>query len=149
VWNHDDALEWWLLEDHAHAGLSRWVEDLNRLYRSEPALHEIDFEPAGFAWIDCNDSEDSVLSYLRRARDGSSVLVVANFTPVPRENYLVGVPDAGYWRERLNSDATLYGGSGVGNQGGVHSVPVCAHGHYHALNLRLPPLAILVLQREG
>jgi 1,4-alpha-glucan branching enzyme len=147
-WNHDDVLEWWRLEDHAHAGLQRWVEDLNRLYRSEPALHEVDFDPAGFAWIDCNDSEDSVLSYLRRARDGSSLLVVANFTPVPRENYLVGVPDAGHWRERLNSDATLYGGSGVGNHGGVDSVPVAAHGHFHALNLRLPPLGVLVLQRE-
>ena len=148
-WNHDDALEWWRLDDHYHAGVQRWVEDLNRLYRGEPALHEIDFDPAGFAWIDANDSEDSVLSYLRKARDGSSLLVVANFTPVPRDNYLVGVPDPGHWRERLNSDATLYGGSGIGNQGGVDSVPVAAHGHYHALNLRLPPLAVLVLQREG
>jgi 1,4-alpha-glucan branching enzyme len=148
-WNHDDSLEWWVLGDALHSGVQRWVEDLNRLYRSEPALHELDFEPAGFAWIDCNDAEASVLSYLRKARDGSSLLVVANFTPVPRENYLVGVPEAGHWVERLNSDATLYGGSGVGNQGGVHSVPVAAHGHFHALNLRLPPLAVLVLQHEG
>jgi 1,4-alpha-glucan branching enzyme len=148
-WNHDDSLEWWLLGNDAHSGVQRWVEDLNRLYRDEPALYELDFDPAGFAWIDCNDAEASVLSFLRKARDGSSLLVVANFTPVPRENYLVGVPQAGRWRERLNGDATLYGGSGVGNQGGVHSVPVASHGHFHALNLRLPPLAMLILQHEG
>jgi 1,4-alpha-glucan branching enzyme len=148
-WNHDDALEWWLLGNDAHSGLQRWMEDLNRLYRDEPALYELDFDAAGFEWIDASDSEASVLSYLRKAKDGSSVLVVANFTPVPREDYLVGVPQAGYWVERLNSDATLYGGSGVGNQGGVHSVPVAAHGRFNALNLRLPPLGILILQRDG
>ncbi len=148
-WNHDDALEWWLLANDAHGGLQRWVEDLNRLYRSEPALYELDFDAAGFEWIDANDSEASVLSFLRKAKDGSSVLVVGNFTPVPRDDYLVGVPQAGYWVERLNSDATLYGGSGVGNHGGVHSVPVAAHGRFNALNLRLPPLGILVLQRDG
>ena len=145
-WNHDDSLEWWVLGHEGHSGLQRWVEDLNRLYRNEPALYELDFDPAGFAWINCNDAESSVLSYLRIARDGSSLLVVANFTPLPRDNYLVGVPQAGHWRERLNSDATLYGGSGVGNQGGVDSVPVAAHGHFHALNLRLPPLGIVILQ---
>jgi 1,4-alpha-glucan branching enzyme len=148
-WNHDDSLEWWVLGDTFHGGMQRWVEDLNRLYRSEPALHELDFEPAGFAWIDCHDAEASVLSFLRKARDGRALLVVANFTPMPRENYLVGVPHAGHWRERLNSDATLYGGSGVGNQGGVNSVPVAAHGHFHSLNLRLPPLGVLFLQHEG
>ena len=148
-WNHDDALDWWLLADHAHGGLQRWVEDLNRCYREEPALHELDFDAAGFEWIDANDAEDSVLSYLRKASDGSTVLVVANFTPVPRADYLVGVPHAGYWAERLNSDATLYGGSGVGNQGGVHSVPVSAHGRFHALNLHLPPLGLLVFKLEG
>ena len=148
-WNHDDSLEWWRLADDAHGGLQRWVEDLNRLYRIEPALYELDFDPAGFAWVDCNDAESSVLSFLRIARDGSSLLVVANFTPMARENYLVGVPQAGHWRERLNSDATLYGGSGVGNQGGVDSVPVAAHGHFHSLNLHLPPLGILILQHQG
>jgi 1,4-alpha-glucan branching enzyme len=147
-WNHDDALDWWCLEQHLHAGLQRWVEDLNRLYRAEPALHQVDFDAAGFEWIDGSDAQASVLSYLRKARDGSEILVVANFTPVLREDYLVGVPQPGYWRECLNSDATLYGGSGSGNQGGVHSVPVSAHGRYHALNLRLPPLAVLMLKRE-
>jgi 1,4-alpha-glucan branching enzyme len=149
-WNHDAELDWWLLEDSdAHRGVQRWVEDLNRLYRSEPALHRIDFDTAGFEWIDGSDDECSVISYLRKSGDGRVLLVVANFTPVPRENYLVGVPRPGRWRERLNSDATLYGGSGVGNQGGADSVPVAVHGRYHALNLRLPPLGILILQHEG
>jgi 1,4-alpha-glucan branching enzyme len=148
-WNHDDELDWWLLgANDAHGGLQRWVEDLNRLYRTEPALHALDFDAAGFEWIDGADTEGSVISYLRKSGD-AVLLVVANFTPVPRENYLVGVPRPGHWRERLNSDATLYGGSGVGNQGGVDSVPVAAHGRYHALNLRLPPLGILILQHEG
>lgn len=148
-WNHDRALDWGHLENHFHSGLQRWMQDLNRLYTSEPALYELDFEPAGFAWIDGNDAEASVLSFLRRAKDGSCLLVVANFTPMPRHNYLVGVPMAGYWRERINSDAALYGGSGVGNLGGCDSAPVAAHGHFHALNLQLPPLGLLVLQHAG
>ena len=149
-WTHDDALEWWVLgADDRHAGLQRWIEDLNRLYRATPALHELDFDRAGFEWIDAQDAEGSVLSYLRRARDGSCVLVVANFTPVPRSNYLLGAPHPGYWAEKLNSDATLYGGSGVGNHGGVHSVPVSAHGRYQALNLQLPPLGMLVFELQG
>ena len=146
-WNHDEALDWQALQGDQHRGLQRWVEDLNRLYRSEPALYQLDFDASGFQWIDAQDSEASVLSYLRKARDGTAVLVVANFTPVPRENYLVGIPHAGHWAELLNSDALLYGGSGVGNQGGVDSVPVSAHGFYQALNLRLPPLGILVLKQ--
>ncbi|WP_418320913.1 1,4-alpha-glucan branching protein GlgB [Piscinibacter sakaiensis] len=148
-WNHDDALEWWVVaQESTHGGVQRWLEDLNQLYRSEPALHEIDFEPAGFQWLESNDSEQSVISFLRKARDGSPLLVVANFTPQPRDNYLVGVPQAGRWVERLNSDATVYGGSGVGNQGGASSVPVAAHRQFQALNLRLPPLGLLVLQPE-
>jgi 1,4-alpha-glucan branching enzyme len=148
-WNHDDALDWSLLDDAAHRGLQRWVEDLNRLYRSTPALHTLDFDATGFEWIDSNDAQHSVLSYLRRGADGSLLLVVGNFTPVPRLNHLVGVPQAGHWRERLNSDATLYGGSGVGNQGGAHTVPVAANGRYQALNLDLPPLGILMLSLDG
>jgi 1,4-alpha-glucan branching enzyme len=145
-WSHEAELEWWALGDPAHRGVQRWVEDLNRLYRGEPALHQRDFEGSGFEWIDCNDAENSVLCYLRRAADGSPLLVVANFTPIPRDNYLVGIPQPGYWRECLNSDATLYGGSGIGNQGGVASVPVSAHGRFHALNLHLAPLGILFLK---
>jgi 1,4-alpha-glucan branching enzyme len=148
-WAHDEALEWWVVDHAGHGGVQRWVEDVNRLYRSEPALHEIDFDPAGFEWIDANDSEDSVLSFLRKSRDGRMLLVVCNFTPVPRDNYAVGVPRAGRWVERLNSDAAVYGGSGVGNWGGVDSVPISAHGRYHALMLHLPPLGMLVLQHEG
>jgi 1,4-alpha-glucan branching enzyme len=148
-WNHDAALDWGLLEQPLHAGLQRWVEDLNRCYREHGALHQLDFDGAGFEWIDCNDAEASVISYLRKGRDGAMLLVVANFTPVPRDNYLVGVPRGGRWVERLNSDATLYGGGGIGNLGGVSSVPVAAHGRFHALNLRLPPLAVLVLEPEG
>jgi 1,4-alpha-glucan branching enzyme len=147
-WNHDDALDWWLLPGHLHGGLQRWVEDLNRLYRESPALHQLDFDAGGFEWIDANDSEDSVLSFLRKARDGSSLLVVANLTPIPRENYMIGVPQPGHWHECLNSDATLYGGSGVGNSGGVDSVPVAAHGRFHSLNLRLPPLGVLMFRQE-
>ncbi|WP_298829714.1 1,4-alpha-glucan branching protein GlgB [uncultured Piscinibacter sp.] len=148
-WSHDSALDWQALEGEHHRGLQRWVEDLNRLYRSKPALFEIDFEPAGFQWIEADDAEHSVLAFLRKARDGSTLLVVANFTPLPRENYLVGVPHAGHWCELLNSDATLYGGSGIGNLSGTDTVPVPAQGHFQSLNLRLPPLGILVLEHEG
>jgi 1,4-alpha-glucan branching enzyme len=145
-WNHDRALDWGHLDNHFHSGLQRWVQDLNRLYAREPAMYELDFDPAGFAWIDGNDSEASVLSFLRYAQDGSCLLVVANFTAMPRNNYWVGVPKAGHWRERINSDAALYGGSGVGNLGGCDSAPVSAHGYFHALKLQLPPLGLLVLQ---
>ncbi len=148
-WSHDRELDWGLLDDPAHAGIARWVEDLNRLLREHPALHQLDFDAAGFEWVDCHDAENSVFSWLRKARDGRVLLVVANFTPVPRPDYLVGVPRAGRWRERLNSDAALYGGSGVGNQGGADTVPVSAHGRYQALNLKLPPLGVLVFEPEG
>jgi 1,4-alpha-glucan branching enzyme len=145
-WSHEAELDWGLLDDPGHAGIARWVEDLNRLLREHPALHQQDFDAAGFQWVDCHDAEHSVLAFLRRARDGGLLLVVANFTPVPRDNYLVGVPRSGPWHERLNSDAPLYGGSGIGNHGRAHTVPVAAHGHYQALNLRLPPLAVLMLE---
>jgi 1,4-alpha-glucan branching enzyme len=147
-WSHDRQLDWELLDDPAHAGIARWVEDLNRLLRENPALHERDCESGGFEWVDCNDAENSVLSYLRKSRDGGLLLVAANFTPLPRADYLVGVPRPGHWRERMNSDATLYGGSGVGNQGGVDSVPVSMHGRFHALNLTLPPLGLLMFELQ-
>jgi 1,4-alpha-glucan branching enzyme len=147
-WSHEAELDWPALTHDRHRGLQRWVEDLNRLYRSKPALYEIDFEAAGFEWIEANESERSVLAFLRRGRDGSMLLVVANFTPQPLENYLVGVPQPGRWREVLNSDATLYGGSGVGNMSLTQSVPVAAHGRFQSLNLRLPPLGVLMLEPE-
>ncbi|MEO6409303.1 MAG: 1,4-alpha-glucan branching protein GlgB [Burkholderiaceae bacterium] len=149
-WGHDGALDWRALEQPLHRGLQRWVEDLNKLYRNKPALHALDFDPAGFEWISADDAEHSVLVFLRRARSGPPVLVVANFTPVPRENFLVGVPSSGRWNELLNSDATLYGGSGIGNLSQTQTVPVTAHGRFQALNLRLPPLGILILEpQEG
>ncbi len=147
-WTHEGTLEWQSLENDRHRGLQRWVEDLNRLYRAKPALHEIDFEAAGFEWIEADDADRSVLAYLRKARDGSNLLVVANFTPLPRENYLVGVPTGGRWRELLNSDATLYGGSGVGNLSACETVPVASQGRFHSLNLTLPPLGVLVFEHE-
>ena len=148
-WTHEESLEWHVLQYPEHDGLRRWVADLNRLYRAEPALYQNDFEQSGFEWVDCNDSQQSVLSFLRRPRDGSApLLVVCNFTPVPRLNYVVGVPGGGYWRELANSDATLYGGSGLGNLGGVVAAPLAAHGRFHSLAITLPPLAVLMFKAE-
>ena len=147
-WNHDSSLEWDLLEHDVHKGLQRWVRDLNTLYRGEPALHELDCEAAGFEWIDCNDSERSTLAYLRRGRSTQDVVVVCNFTPVPRANFRVGVPRAGHWREVLNSDAPLYGGSGQGNLGGLRSAPVSCRGHAQSIAITLPPLAVVVFRSE-
>jgi 1,4-alpha-glucan branching enzyme len=148
-WTHEGELDWGQAAHPAHAGIARWIGDLNALLRNEPALHEIDFSPEGFAWIDCNDTASSVLSFERRSRDGRSVMVVCNFTPVPRTNYVVGVPSAGRWREALNSDAPIYGGSGQGNLGGVEAAPVPAHGRFQSLSLTLPPLAALFLVRDA
>ena len=148
-WTHEGELEWWVLQQPEHAGLQRWVCDLNALYRKEPALHEVDFDAAGFEWVDCHDEQASVLSFLRRPRDGPPVLVVCNFTPVPRHNYTLGVPEGGFWRELLNSDSMGYGGSGVGNYGGVEAAPVPAHGRFHSLTLTLPPLATLYFKPEA
>jgi 1,4-alpha-glucan branching enzyme len=143
-WSHEESLDWHLLEQAQHRGLLRLVRDLNTAYRGEPALHELDCDPAGFAWIDCNDEEQSTLSFLRYARDGREALaVVCNFTPVPRANFRVGVPFGSEWREILNSDATLYGGGGQGNLGGVRATPVAAHGHAQSLAITLPPLAVV------
>jgi 1,4-alpha-glucan branching enzyme len=138
-----------LLAHAEHAGVQRFVSDLNRVYRATPALHEVDFEMPGFEWIVGDDRDASVVAFLRRARGGAPVLVACNFTPVPRVNYAVGVAEPGFWREVLNGDATLYGGSGMGNLGGVHSVPVGAHGRFHSLTLTLPPLATVFLEFGG
>jgi 1,4-alpha-glucan branching enzyme len=148
-WQHDQSLDWHLLQFPAHAGVQRWCQDLNQAYRSQPALHELDCEPAGFQWIDAADWENSVLSYLRKGRaEDQLLLIVCNFTPVPRFNYRVGVPRAGYWREILNSDAREYGGSGLGNLGGQTTAPVPWHGQPQSLNLTLPPLAAVFLQYQ-
>jgi len=148
-WQHEESLEWHVLQYPLHAGAQRWLQDLNRFYRSEPALFEKDFVPEGFQWVDCNDWEESVISFLRRGkRPEDCVLVVCNFTPEVRRNYVVGVPFGGYWEECLNSDAPLYGGSGQGNFGGLDTAPVGAHGHYHSLAITLPPLAVLYFRHR-
>ena len=144
-WNHDASLDWHLLDQPLHRQLSLWLADLNRLLRQLPALHEQDFNAQGFEWIDASDGDQSTLSFLRRSASGEVLAVVCNFTPVPRYNYRVGVPTGGRWAEVLNSDATTYGGSGLGNSGGVDSAPVPSHGRYHSLMLTLPPLGMLML----
>jgi 1,4-alpha-glucan branching enzyme len=149
-WNHDASLDWNLLEYPMHFALQRWVEDLNRLYRTEPALHEADAHYAGFSWIDCTDASASVLSFVRQTKDAQSmILVVVNFTPVPRHNYRVGAPRSGFWNEVLNSDAAHYGGSNQGNLGGVDTAPIPYHGHLQSLNLILPPLGVVFLKYQG
>src|SRR5215469_1503062 len=148
-WNHETSLDWNLLESPLHSALARWVRDLNTFYRGQPALYELDFDPAGFAWVDCKDFQRSVVSFLRRGRNpDDQLLFVCNFTPVVRRNYRVGVPKEGFWKEVLNSDAPLYGGSGQGNFGGLHTVPLPIHGHPYSLNMTLPPLGIVVCQPE-
>ncbi len=148
-WNHEASLEWPLLEFESHQRLQRLVADLNRLYAAEPSLHEVDFDWRGFEWVDCNDADSSVLSFLRRAKNPQDFLVVvANFTPMVRENYRVGVPEAGFYHEVLNTDAAAYGGSNVGNLGGVAAEPVPWLGHSYSLNLHLPPLGAVFLKLQ-
>jgi 1,4-alpha-glucan branching enzyme len=148
-WNHDTSLDWHLLDFPQHAGLQHWVADLNRLYRTEPALHRHDFSPEGFRWIDCNDHIHSALSLIRfGAERGEEIIGVFNFTPVPRHNYRVGAPAAGFWKELLNSDARDYGGSGQGSLGGMEASPIPSHGFRCSLNLVLPPMGA-VFFRHG
>jgi 1,4-alpha-glucan branching enzyme len=145
-WSHDGSLDWDLVDYPLHSGVQQWIRDLNRLYRSEPALHELDCEPAGFEWIDCGDAESSVVSLIRKGKSTANlVLMVCNFTPVPRQEYRIGAPHGGFWREALNSDATEYGGSGMGNRGGVDADAWPQHGRPFSLPLTLPPLSALFL----
>jgi 1,4-alpha-glucan branching enzyme len=147
-WDHDSSLDWHLLDEPLHEGLRRWVRDLNLTYQHERSLHEVDFEGSGFSWIDCHDNENSVVSMLRRARDpGDFTVMVVNFTPVPRPGYRIGVPEAGWYREILNSDAEIYGGGNMGNGGGLHSEPVAAHGFEQSLRLVVPPLGFVLLKK--
>ncbi|VTU23642.1 1,4-alpha-glucan branching enzyme GlgB [Variovorax sp. PBS-H4] len=147
-WTHDGELEWWVSTLDGHAGLQRFVAQLNGVYRTTPALHELDFSGAGFEWVTADDAEHSVFAFLRKPREGAPVLVVSNMTPVPRTNYLLGVPRGGFWRERLNSDASEFGGAGWGNFGGVEASPVRSHGRMHSLCLTLPPLSTLILEHD-
>ena len=149
-WDHDRELDWDLLQSPPHAGLQRWVADLNRVYRAEAALHELDFDPSGFRWVDGTDAAQSVISYARHGKSAADVvLVVCNFTPVPRHNYRVGVPGGGKWIELLNSDAETYGGSDQGNLGGTTATPMRYHDLPYSLSLTLPPLAALFLKQVG
>jgi 1,4-alpha-glucan branching enzyme len=144
-WNHESSLDWHLAEYQRHNGLQRLVGDLNALYRGSAALHRTDCDPVGFEWIDCHDADQSTLSFLRRTADGKEVLAVAcNFTPVPRPNFRIGVPVPGHWREVLNTDAQIYGGSGQGNLGGAGTVPIPSHDEPQSLLITLPPLAVVV-----
>ncbi len=148
-WDFNYSLSWDALNWPPHQGVSRVVSDLNRLYRQESALYEVDFEPQGFVWIDANDSENSVISFMRYNRGRNEYLIfICNFTPVPRFNYRIGVPQAGYYAELLNTDAVEYWGSGMGNQGGAQSEEFPWHNYPHSLDLTLPPLATLVLKRR-
>ncbi|UCE89906.1 MAG: 1,4-alpha-glucan branching enzyme, partial [Pseudomonadota bacterium] len=146
-WNHNQALDWYVLDYPLHHGVQTLVRDLNRLYRDTPSLHRISFEPQGFEWIDCHDSDQSTLSYLRWD-GGEFTIVVLNFTPVPRHNYRIGVPEGGHYREIHNSDSVFYGGSNVGNEYPIIAEDVSWMGRPHSLCLNLPPLSGIVLQRE-
>ncbi|NML16067.1 1,4-alpha-glucan branching protein GlgB [Azohydromonas caseinilytica] len=150
-WTHEGELDWGLTQQPLHAGVQRLVADLNRLLRTEPALHELDFGWEGFQWLEAQDAERTLLAFLRRpaTRGAKPLLVACNFTPVPRENVLLGVPARGTWRELLNTDAEVYGGSGWGNLGRIESRPLPAHGLLHSIRVVLPPLAVIVLQHES
>lgn len=146
-WNHDKSIDWHLLEHERHRGVQRLVGDLNRLYRQKAALHQTDSEDWGFAWVDCEDRDASVVSFLRRGPDtGQSLLVVCHFTPLVRETYRLGVPQPGAWRELLNSDSNHYAGSNIGNTGGVVAEPIPFHGHPYSIELTVPPLAAVIFE---
>jgi 1,4-alpha-glucan branching enzyme len=148
-WNHDTSLDWHLLEQDGHAGVQRLIRDLNALYRSQPALYEVDFDPAGFHWLDANDVARNILAFLRIAADGErAVACVCNLSPVPREHYRLGLPHGGRWREALNTDSHHYGGSDVGNWGGVEAEPYPWQGQPWSAELTLPPLGVLWLVPE-
>lgn len=147
-WTHDESLDWHLLQWQPHQGVMRLVADLNRIYRANPTLYELDFEQGGFEWIDFSDWQSSVVSFIRKGKtSGQYTLVTCNFTPVPRNNYIVGVPEGGFWKERLNTDALEYGGSGAGNYGGQEARSEGAHGRPCSLELTLPPLGAVVFTR--
>lgn len=147
-WSHQGELHWHLLDDESHRGVYRWLGDLNRLYRRCAALHRTDAQPAGFEWIDCADSTQSIAAFARRAEGEKPLVFVCNFTPVPRADYQLGLPAPGPYREVLNSDAAIYGGSGVGHGGWVQTEAIACHGRPHSARLHLPPLGLLVLEPQ-
>ncbi len=147
-WNANAQLDWWLLDAGPfHRGVQKFVADLNALYQKSPALWQADYDHAGFSWIDCNDRDNSVLSFLRQTADGKNqTVIILNLTPVPREKYRVGLPRAGKWREVLNSNAAIYCGSDSGNPKGVMAQKISTHGHEHSAEFLLPPLSVSVFQ---
>jgi len=147
-WNVDASLDWHLLSDPMHEGVRRCVKDLNRVYRETPALHRHDCEGHGFAWIDCNDRDNSVISWMRKGDQGDLAVTVINFTPVVREDYRLGVPAPGWYRETMNSDSDYYGGSNVGLGGGVMAEEIAWHGQPYSVALKMPPLGALILTLE-
>ncbi|NLA91791.1 MAG: 1,4-alpha-glucan branching enzyme, partial [Synergistaceae bacterium] len=147
-WNHDDSLQWDQLNIPEHRGVSLLVGELNRIYREEPALHELDFTSGGFEWCDFSDWEKSVVAFVRKSRSGDMVMAVCNFTPLPRLHYRIPVPRSGYWRELLNTDAREYGGGGFGNFGGLYSVKLKWKQWDNSLCVTLPPLGMLLLKLE-
>ena len=147
-WNHDQSLDWHELNDPRHAGIARWFADVCRFYRESPELWKLDASPKGFEWIDCSDRDSSVVSFIRRDGEGRTLALVANFTPVVRTGYRVGLPCGGGWREVLNSDAEVYGGSGAGNMGRVEAEAEEFHGRPYSAELTLPPLGCVVLKPE-
>jgi 1,4-alpha-glucan branching enzyme len=149
-WYHEKSLDWDLLTRPHHEGVQRWVQNLNQLYKMEISLHEVDFSNEGFEWIDFRDADSSIISFIRKAKTSTDImLIAANFTPVPRTNYRIGVPRDGFWQEVLNSDAKIYGGSGHGNFGGMEATPIPCHGHYHSISIVLPPLGVVFLKSEA
>ncbi len=146
-WNHDTSLDWDLLQYAPHQGIFQWIKDLNKVYRSEPALFALDFVPEGFQWVDLHNWEESIISFLRKSPNAKDqLLVICNLTPIPRENYKIGVDQKGEWKEILNSDSEYYGGSNMGNVGKVRTRPLPCYGRDYTLKLTLPPLAILILK---
>ncbi len=148
-WDHDSSLDWELLNQKLHSGLQKWVGDLNKVYRSYPALHCRDLDEEGFEWIDCENVEESVLAFIRKGdKESEQMVIVLNFTPTPRFNYEIGVPQSGLWKEVLNSDAKDYDGSGIGNMGGVTALPKPKHDKPFSLKLNLPPLSAIFLSKD-
>jgi len=146
-WNYDASLDWHLLQYAEHQGLRLWVQDLNHTYQRESSLHEVDFDYTGFQWIDCCDNENSVMSFVRRAKNPQDfTVIVTNFTPVPRLEYRIGVPEGGWYRELLNSDSARYSGSNMGNGGGAHADPRPMHGFDYSMTLTVPPLGFLLFK---
>jgi 1,4-alpha-glucan branching enzyme len=146
-WDHDQSLQWHLLQYEPHKGLKNFVKELNRIYHSEPCMYESDMDHSGFEWIDFRDADATVVSFIRRDRAGKvNLIFVFNFTPLPRNNYRIGVPFPGYYQEIMNSDAGIFGGSNMGLGGGIRSEDIPCHGKQYSINLQLPPLAMLLLK---